>query len=1057
MKRFPYIVLLLSILMGFGCARSRETPPLARQGILDLTGRDMEKDGPVRLDGEWEFYWGHLLTPEDFKGSRLPEKTGYLTLPSSWNDFEQAGNKLGGSGYATLHLVVIPGSESRNMALNLFNINSAYALWLNGTPFAGSGTVGKSEAGEVSNPSSLVREFRSEGTPIDLVLHVSNFNHREGGVLSSIQLGSEAAIHAEQARRSGTALFFVGSLLVMGVYHLALYCFRRKSISSLYFGIYCLLWMGNSLASDSSGWVLRLFLPGAPSQVLERFNLICFFLSVPVGYRFFSSLYTHEFSPRLQVLSWIMAAVFVCFALLTPALLLFAYVSVYYLFSLLLILYCLFMLYRARKNGREGATLILSGFLVLALTGINDMLYDLQVIHSVYLIQIGMFVFILFQAFALSLRFSRAFTTVERLSRELEENNLTLSRMDRIKDEFLANTSHELRTPLSGIIGLSESLLNGVAGSLPPKAVEDLSMVVASARRLALLVNDILDFSLLENRDLDLQKKAVDLRSLADIALALSKPLARNKGLETVNAIPHGTPCVEGDEDRLLQIFFNLIGNAIKFTDRGEVRISAENRGEFVEIAFSDTGSGIPADRIDTIFLPFEQVDSSASRAGNGVGLGLAISRHLAKLHGGTLRGESTMGRGSVFRLSLPVCTAGAEAAPPRNSTASFQVLPLVPPRLPAPRPAPGGGSVRILAVDDDPVNLQVIHNHLELEGMAVTTVANGHEALALIEAGEVFDLVLLDVMMPGMTGFEVCRRLRQRYSVTELPVIMLTAGKRLSDLIEGFDSGANDYLGKPFAREELLARTRVQLKVLESEEEARSKGRFAMLGELAAGIAHEVNTPINTIINCSQLVLLADNREELEHDAMIIRDEGRRIAGIVGGLLSFARRGKGEKTSCKVDRIVSDTVRLIEAKLRKQQIRLLVDIPGTIAAVRANPQQMMQVFLNLINNAAHALHEKFPESHADKAIRIKGDQVRTERGAMVRLAFHDQGNGIPAPFLDKVMKPFFTTKPAGEGTGLGLSITQGIIADHGGTLLLESVEGVFTRVTLELPAAEAD
>jgi two-component system, sensor histidine kinase ChiS len=1026
--------------------------------VLDLTGWDMEKDGPVRLDGEWEFYWGQLLTPDDFKDPRSPKKTGYLPLPSAWNSFEQRGKKLGGTGYATLHLHVITGQTSGNLALNLFDIYSAYALWLNGNPFIESGVVGKTFDEEVPDPSSLVREFRNEENSIDLVLQVSNYNNREGGILSSVRLGSEMAIHAENARQRGTALFFIGSLLVMGVYHLALYCFRRKNISPLFFGIYCLLWMGNSLTSDSSGWVIRLFLPGAPIQILERFSLICFFLSIPIGYRFFSSLYTQEFSVRIQRFTQIMAGVFVCCALFLPALrLLTALLPVYYLFSLLLIIYCLFKLYRARKKGREGATFILAGFLILGLIAVNDMLYDLQVIHSIYLIQVGMFVFILFQALAISLRFSRAFATVERLSEELEENNLTLSRMDRIKDEFLANTSHELRTPLSGIIGLSESLLEGVAGPLPPKAVGDLSLVVASARRLAGLVNDILDFSLLENRDLDLQIKAVDLRSLVDVVLAVSTPLARGKGIETVNAIPPGTPCVEGDEDRLLQIFFNLIGNAIKFTDHGEVRVTAENQGEFVEIVISDTGSGIPADQIETIFLPFEQVDSSASRAANGVGLGLAISRHLAKLHGGKLWAESTLGRGSLFHITLPVRANPSESAPPRNPVAPYRLPPMVPASIFPSFPGPAGGSTRVLAVDDDPINLQVIRNHLELAGMSVITASNGQEALALIEAGQAFDLVLLDVMMPGMTGFEVCRRLRLRYSVTELPVIMLTARKRVSDLTEGLDSGANDYLGKPFAREELLARTRVQLKMLEAEEEARSKGRFAMMGELAAGIAHEVNTPINTIINSSQLILLADNREDLEHDAMIIRDEGRRIAGIVGGLLSFAHRGKGEKAPCTIGRIVSDSIRLIEAKLRKEQIRLLVDIPDTIPDVKANPQQMMQVFLNLINNAAHALHEKFPESHDDKTIRITAEPVHAEGGTLVRLTFHDRGNGIPAHLLNKVMKPFFTTKPAGMGTGLGLSVTQGIIADHGGTMWLESIEGIFTKVTVELPVQEKE
>jgi signal transduction histidine kinase len=247
---------------------------------------------------------------------------------------------------------------------------------------------------------------------------------------------------------------------------------------------------------------------------------------------------------------------------------------------------------------------------------------------------------------------------------------------------------------------------------------------------------------------------------------------------------------------------------------------------------------------------------------------------------------------------------------------------------------------------------------------------------------------------------------------------------------------------------EELLARTR-------AEAEARRAGQLAMLGELAAGIAHEVNTPINTIINSSELLLTADNRQELEHDAGIIKSEGRRIAGIVGGLLSFARRGQGDKTACPVERIVADTVCLVQAKLRQEHILLSVEVPDDLPDIQANHQQLLQVALNLINNAAQALNDKYPGPHEGKVIRLTGEKVETEGGPMVRLTFHDQGPGIPARLLEQVMTPFFTTKPTGQGTGLGLSVAHGIITAHGGNLRLTSLEGICTTVTIDLPAAE--
>ncbi|MDR3553397.1 MAG: ATP-binding protein [Syntrophobacteraceae bacterium] len=1079
MKIFQFILTTLLVLTLCGCAADKESQPIARHGILDLGGWSLSRNGPVRLDGEWEIYWGRLLTPADFKGPHAQVVARYARLPSAWNGLESSGTKLGATGYATLRLRLNHLAATNDLSLRLFNIHSAYALWVDGRAFARRGVVGKTAGQEVPDPSVLIRQFQSTGKPVELVLQVSNFHDREGGVVSSIRLGLMDSILAEQLRHWGTSLFFIGCLLVMGLYHLFLYFCRRKNFAPLYFGLYCLLWMGNTAASESSGWVIRLIFPDGSTGVLETASLTCFFLSVPVGYRFFRSLYPDEFSVRVLRFSEVMAAIFLVCALLFPLSALSAILPVYYFTSFLLIVYSLVMLARAGKKGRAEANLFVAGFFILGLSGVNDMLFDLQVVRSIYLIQIGMFVFILCQAFALSLRFSRAFATAEQLSEQLRENNLTLSRMDQAKDEFLANTSHELRTPLTGIIGLSESLLDGVAGGLPPKALQDISMVAASARRLAGLVDDILDFTLLKNQEIVLKRKPVDLHSLADVALAMIEPLAVSKGIQTVNEISAHAPCADGDEDRLMQIFTNLIGNALKFTERGEVRISAHCEGEFIEIAFSDTGRSIPVEHIETIFLPFEQVDSSSTRGAGGVGLGLAISRNLAELHGGRLWAESLPGEGSIFHLRLPICR---ELAPPTETTDSkeppkwFGGLDTASTRAAKARGGNGlqnhdsgfehagngrhlpvcvasPGAARVLAVDDDPVNRRVIRNHLELQGMVVTTAADGREAIALLERDRCFDIVLLDVMMPGMTGFEVCRRLRTLHSLTELPVIMLTARNRISDLVEGMDSGANDYLGKPFTKDQLMARMRVQLKLLEAREQARSKGRLAMLGELAASIAHEVNTPINTIINSSELILLAENRRELEHDAMIIKDEGRRIAGILGGLLSFARRGNAEKTSCRIAPIVSDTLRLIGAKLRKEQIGLLVDIPESLPCISANAQQIMQVFLNLVNNAAYALHDKFPDGHDHKTINITGEQVDATCGLMVRMIIQDNGIGIPARRLEEVTKPFFTTKPVGKGAGLGLSVARGIIDDHGGRLRIESVEGEFTKVSVELPA----
>jgi signal transduction histidine kinase/ligand-binding sensor domain-containing protein len=202
-----------------------------------------------------------------------------------------------------------------------------------------------------------------------------------------------------------------------------------------------------------------------------------------------------------------------------------------------------------------------------------------------------------------------------------------LRQVDKLKDEFLANTSHELRTPLQGIIGITESLIDGVAGSLPEKAKANLAMVSASGKRLASLVNDILDFSKLKKHDLKLQKKPVDVRVLTDFVLRVSEQLALNKPVELKNQISTAIPVVDGDENRLQQILLNLVGNAIKFTEAGTVTISAMEKDGMVEFSVRDTGIGITEDKLETVFESFEQADASTERLYGGTGLGLAVTR----------------------------------------------------------------------------------------------------------------------------------------------------------------------------------------------------------------------------------------------------------------------------------------------------------------------------------------------------------------------------------------------------------------------------------------------
>lgn len=393
-----------------------------------------------------------------------------------------------------------------------------------------------------------------------------------------------------------------------------------------------------------------------------------------------------------------------------------------------------------------------------------------------------------------------------------------LIRADAMKDDFLANTSHELRTPLNGIIGIGQSMLDGATGPLSEEQRRNLGMVVASGRRLASLVNDILDFSKLRHETVELRRRPTDLHALTELVLAISRTLVGKRALRLFNRIDAQVPLVEVDEDRVQQILFNLIGNAVKFTQAGAVEVSANLRDEWLDVTVSDTGIGISADRLETIFESFSQGDGSVAREQGGTGLGLAISRQLAELHGGGLSVTSEVGIGSRFTLSLPLSSTTREMLTPdaRPDESISRILPDI--EL-SRRTAKAGaetaaGGLRVLVVDDEPVNVQALVNFLTLAKYDVVTATDGREALDLLAGERPCDIVLLDVMMPKLSGFDVCQRIRERYSPAELPVILLTAKNRVSDLVMGFGAGANDYLTKPFVSDELLARVSVHLEL---------------------------------------------------------------------------------------------------------------------------------------------------------------------------------------------------------------------------------------------------
>jgi len=827
----PVIISIL-IFLFLSCGAADSSTPKAEKGILDLRGFDLSGDKIAPLNGEWNFCWKELLSP-----SEACKKTGdFYNVPGSW---KSSGSNIDrtSDGYGTLSLTIHKDKTTTPLALKIPSISSSYNLWINEKPVCTNGIVSKSL--ESAEPVWLPRVVvlpDTDGEIIRLTLQISNFHDQRDGFWGSINLGTTENINRMRDKSISFEMFIFGSLIIMALYHFSLFLLRREDKSILYFALICFFL---AVRTVSGGECFITLMTNIPSMTVYKTLFIAFYLSLPAAIMYFLNLYPDEIWKRLNIAATIIMLISIALIFM-PLKIVIGAVVFYEIFTLILFVYFTISLVRAGMHNREGALLFLAGWVVLSLTGVNDILFDLGIIWTGLIAPFGLLFFIFSQAFMLSMRYANAFNTIKIMSTRLQS-------LDILKDEFLANTSHELKTPLNGIIGLAGSLADGAKGELPAEVKEDLLMIETSGKRLSSLVNDILDFSKLKNRDMLLRKNHVDIKSIVDSVLYISKPLLKNSSIVLVNNIKSNLPLICADENRLQQIFYNLVGNAVKFTESGRIEIDAVqvqvNGHDMMSISVKDTGIGIGKEKINIIFDSFQQGDGGISRKYGGTGIGLSITKQLIELHGGRIEVQSEPGVGSTFTVLLPFGNntgngsdaAGCEQMGLSTEQHSFESDNLTvinkntnfsyttPVKI-IEKITTGQYSERrftVLIVDDDPVNLQVLENYLSLENYNIRKTRDGIEAINMIEMDSSIDIVLLDIMMPRLTGYEVAKIIREKYNHFELPVIMLTAKNQISDIVAGIEAGANDYLSKPFNKLELFARVKNLLMLKESVRES--------------------------------------------------------------------------------------------------------------------------------------------------------------------------------------------------------------------------------------------
>ncbi|WP_264990057.1 ATP-binding protein [Lysinibacillus piscis] len=776
-----------------------------QQGVLDLNTLHTNKGFQIKLSGEWELYTNTLLISE----SQKSVKPTYSHLPESWSPYF---HKQDGIHYGSYRLTIL---KEHTDVPQMYGITipdglTPYEVYVNKKLIGGLGnmTLDNIEAAPVSRPATYY--FMLDAQENEIIIQGIQANpYTDGGMTKEIILGdlqsmSQARFIAVIAQILFCIIFLFYILFILLLWVIG---FRNKAL--IYFAVIIITTIATALVSSNK--LLYIYLPfnwiwGQKLYFLTYINNMLFFIL------FLRELVKEYIKSKALLILSLCCGIYLAFTLIAPIeYILKMRVAFLLLFIVSPILMTIYMFIAVAKGGKGSVFLALAGVATA-----NNSLFVLLQQNSTAPYSHYPFDLLIAATAISAFWFARYYDTTI----ETEKLSLKLQKEIHAKDEFLANTSHELRNPLHGMMSITQLLLN-------KQENDDLKLLLSIGRHMSHVLDDLLDLVQLKEQTLRLYPKAIQIHDVAQRMKSIFAFRLSGKPIQLIVNIPIDTPVVWADEIRVIQIFTNLLHNAIKFTEEGSITLTAEKKGSMLYISITDTGIGIDKELQKRIFEPYEQADSSMTAVGGGLGLGLSICKDLIVLHGGTLSLSSEIGKGSTFTFSLPITKKQIDndTIPEPSHTEAFdkytsmvnnieQEIAAIIDTNPFITSRP-----RILIVDDDPVNLQVLVNVLSTEPYDVETALNGAEAIKKLQ-NTIFDLVISDIMMPNMSGYELAQHIRKQFTISELPILFLTAKQQHEDIQLAFISGANDFVKKPMEYVEFKARVQALVRMKLSNEE---------------------------------------------------------------------------------------------------------------------------------------------------------------------------------------------------------------------------------------------
>lgn len=748
--------------------------PVASNGSLNLGNVDFEDTPSVKLNGEWGFYWKELIPPEMLDSSGPPN---YVQFPHLWSD----DPNLSSFGYATYTLKIVKLADHPRLALSIPDLYTAYALYINGEIVSKNGKVGTNP--DQHSPFWLPKTVslsHIKADTLQFVLHVSNFQHSKGGIRLPIVLGDQELLERERTIEIGFTMLLTGCLVMIGLFFMGLYMFGRHETPMIYFAFICLFFSYRVLGTEL--YPLHYLFPNLPWILTAKAEYFSLYITTALFCIFVKKLYPHEVSNRIiDIFTWFFGFLSLT-AILLPAFYFTKLINLFFLGIPFLIVYITWVYTKAVLNEREGARFALASTVMVFIVFSHNLLEYITILEENLLLNfIGLLSFFFLQSLILSYRFTNS----------LSKARIKAEEAAIAKSQFLSTMSHEIRTPLNAVIGLSELLTDTRSQD---ETREFAKNIKESGENLLEIINNILDYSKLESATIRAKHEPVHLQDTTVEVIRLLQPLSKDKKLKIKTNIDDSVPeWVTSDDTRLKQILINLIGNAIKFTEKGSISVSIQKNEVAsvhgnIKFVISDTGSGISNEDIHRLFKSFSQLDASTTRKHGGTGLGLVISKKLVEILGGEIWFESEIGQGTTFYFTIEAPATQEPAPQKQPESGSVDEI----------QEASGIAHYKVLVVEDNLMNQKVVLKILEKKNLMADIAENGQQALDMIKSYP-YKLVFMDMEMPVMDGLEATKLIRSTLPEEQQPVIIaMTANAFAEDREKCINAGMNDFISKP-------------------------------------------------------------------------------------------------------------------------------------------------------------------------------------------------------------------------------------------------------------------